>query len=112
MTPYAAVFWQEHVGLKIENAARKLARWNPAEVTLAELQQSVVTNRPFFRSLEGIVRGDPRVNARAKVDGKVRCDVQPFLLVVNQEEFLTFIFPWVFRVTIEVTRFARDNWQM
>lgn len=63
--------FQEHVSLKIENAARKLARWNPAEVTLAELQQSMVNGKPFFRSLEGIVRGDPRMNARAKVDGKV-----------------------------------------
>ncbi|GAQ84757.1 putative phosphatidylinositol kinase, partial [Klebsormidium nitens] len=70
------VLEQEHVSLKIENAARKLARWNPAEVTLAELQQSMVNGKPFFRSLEGIVRGDPRVNARAKVDGKICATVQ------------------------------------
>jgi hypothetical protein len=64
---------QEHVGLKIENAAHKLDRWNPAEVTLAELRQSVLSGKPFFRSLEGIVRGDARHNARAKVQGKVSC---------------------------------------
>lgn len=67
---------QHHVELKVENAQRKLDLWNPAEVTIAELQSSVHANKPYIAALEAIVRGDPQRNARARVLGSVCESVQ------------------------------------
>jgi DNA-dependent protein kinase catalytic subunit len=60
----------------VENAERKLDLWNPAEITISELQASTHANKPYISALRQIVRGDPTRNARARVAGEVCASVQ------------------------------------
>jgi len=45
---------------------------NPAFITLQELKGSIHSNHSYFKALENMVLGDPKVNVRATV--KERCD--------------------------------------
>ncbi|XP_002965996.2 DNA-dependent protein kinase catalytic subunit [Selaginella moellendorffii] len=67
---------QQHVELKIENAQRKLDLWNPAHVTLGELQSSVHAGTPWMPAIEAAVLGDPVKNTRRRIDRKICASVE------------------------------------
>lgn len=71
-----ATYEQQHVALKVEYAHRKLDLWNPADITVSELQSSLHANKPYMHDLEQIVRGDPDRNIRARVLGTICESVQ------------------------------------
>lgn len=71
-----ATYEQQHVALKVEFAQRKLDLWNPAEITLAELQSSIHTGKPYMHDLEQIVRGQPDRNLRARISGNICESIQ------------------------------------
>ncbi|CAM6110405.1 unnamed protein product [Calypogeia fissa] len=61
---------QQYVELKVANAQRKLQLWNPAAITIAELQSSIHANKPYLPALEAIVRGSSSRNVRARINGE------------------------------------------
>ncbi|KAJ7526251.1 hypothetical protein O6H91_17G090200 [Diphasiastrum complanatum] len=67
---------KQHVELKMENAQRKLELWNPAEVTIGELQSSVHANKPYMQALESMVRGSLERNPRSRIVDKICKSVQ------------------------------------
>ncbi|KAH9308159.1 hypothetical protein KI387_036070 [Taxus chinensis] len=67
---------QQHVALKIENAHRKLNFWNPADITISELNSSIHSSKPYLSDLEKIVRGNPEYNVRARIQRTVCESIQ------------------------------------
>ncbi|EFA79656.1 DNA-dependent protein kinase subunit [Heterostelium album PN500] len=51
---------------KVDIARRKLERWNPAYITSEELANSVHKGQIYEKSIQNVVKGDPKHNIRAK----------------------------------------------